>query len=219
MADAGLGRFIDRHTVEYLREYAHPIERVWRAITDPAEFSVWFIRGQLDPRPGGAYRFETRDDGFKGLVVEIDPPRFIRFGGPAHENGWFSYELTPSAAGTRMRFVQFFPPEGHYAATPDDLGGDLPVPGTPWKPGFLGGWHEFWDALGDHLDGVPVGSRLPPTEFSALAEAWVKDVQGSRMTPEAGARIVAGLRRKERWNELNKVYRAHILATLRPEES
>lgn len=151
-----LPRFIDRWTIEYVHTYPHPVERVWRAITDPKEFGVWFIPGKLDARVGGAYEFETGDDGFKGAVLAIDPPHHIRFGGPTHEKGWFEYELTPVNGGTHMRFVQHFPPEGTYTPTAQDAGGDLPVPGTPWKPGFVGGWHEFWDALGDFMGGTPL---------------------------------------------------------------
>ena len=55
MAEAELARFIDRFTVEYVRTYPHPIERVWQAITDPAEFGRWFIRGRLELRAGGEY--------------------------------------------------------------------------------------------------------------------------------------------------------------------
>lgn len=149
-----LPRFVDRWTIEYVHTYPHPIERVWRAITDPKEFGVWFIPGKLDLRVDGAYEFETGDDGFKGKVRELEPPRYIRFGGPTHESGWFQYELTPEARGTRMRFVQYFPPESINTATAGDVGGDIPVPGTPWKPGFVGGWYEFWDALGGFLDGA-----------------------------------------------------------------
>jgi uncharacterized protein YndB with AHSA1/START domain len=35
MPKAELGRFVDRWTVEYVRTYPHPIQRVWRAITEP----------------------------------------------------------------------------------------------------------------------------------------------------------------------------------------
>jgi len=34
-----LPRFIDRWTIEYVRTFAHPIDRIWRAITDPRGFS------------------------------------------------------------------------------------------------------------------------------------------------------------------------------------
>src|SRR5262249_51259960 len=158
-AKADLARFIDRWTIEYVRTYPHPIERVWRAITDPEQFRAWFIRGYLEPKVGGAYRFG--DEHFSGSVTAIEPPTLVRLCGPqgAQSEGYFQYELAQVDGGTRMRFVQHFAP-GHFEETPDDLGGDLPGgPDTPWKPGFVGGWHEFWDALGDYLDGVATGSR------------------------------------------------------------
>lgn len=217
MAEAELARFIDRWTVEYVRTYPHPIERVWRAITDPDQFRAWFIPGSLEPRLGGAYEFGGPD--FSGKVVAWDPLRRVRFSNaPNPEAAYFQYELEPAGEGTRMRFVQRFSPDETFAETPGDLGGDLPGgPGTPWKPGFVGGWHEFWDALGDYLDGVPTGSRLPRTEMQTLVEHWVKDIAGSYgMDEKLATRIILGLRRAERWNELNKVYRAHIPATLPP---
>jgi len=209
MAEAELARFIDRFTVEYVRTYPHPIERVWQAITDPAEFGRWFIRGRLELRAGGEYWFG--DDGFTGKVSAVDPPRFIRFAGPTGDTGYFQYELAPAPGGTRMRFVQHFPPEGVYTEVEGDLGGDLPVPGTPWKPGFVGGWHEFWDALADYLDGVPAGSRLPPTEFSELAVAWVRKMERSGVfTDRQADRAALSLRRHERWNQLNQLYREYL---------
>jgi uncharacterized protein YndB with AHSA1/START domain len=206
-----LPRFIDRWTIEYVRIYAHPVERVWRAITDPKEFGQWFIRGTLDLKVGGRYEFETGDDGFKGVVLEVDAPRHIRFGGPSHEKGWFEYELGQVAGGTRMRFTQYFAPEGVYAATGREPGDDIPVPGTPWKPAFVGGWHEFWDALGDLLDGVPPGSRLPPGAFSTMGESWIDFMvrMGAFKAKHAQALLVS-MRRHERWMELNDFYRDFI---------
>jgi uncharacterized protein YndB with AHSA1/START domain len=216
MTEAGLARFLDRFTIEYVRTYAHPVDRVWRAVTDPAEFGQWFIPGELEPRVGGAYRFRSYDDGFKGVVLAIEPPRRVRFQGPTGETGWFEYELTDVDGGTRMRFVQHFPTDGDYAETPGALGGDLPGgSGTPWKPAFVGGWHEFWEALGDYLDGVPLGSRLPPSEFGAIAAAWAQTSAPSLgLTDDLAQRIVRDLRRQERWNDLNKVYSRHIRETL-----
>src|SRR5580693_1314269 len=120
MAEAELARFIDRLTVEYIRTYPHPIERVWRAITDPAEFRAWFIPGEIDLKVGGDYRF--RSDEFAGKVMAIEPPRFIRFSdGSDHERAYFQYELSEITEGTRMRFVQHFAPGGVYKEYPDDL--------------------------------------------------------------------------------------------------
>ena len=97
MPEAELARFIDRFTIEYVRVYHDPPERVWRAITDPAEFRVWFIRGAIELREGGAYRF--RSDEFSGTVLKIDPQRFIRFGHPSHPDAYFQYELSEVEGG------------------------------------------------------------------------------------------------------------------------
>jgi hypothetical protein len=32
MSNEDLARFVDRYTVEYVRVFPHPIERVWKAI-------------------------------------------------------------------------------------------------------------------------------------------------------------------------------------------
>ncbi|HEX3917793.1 MAG TPA: SRPBCC domain-containing protein [Caulobacteraceae bacterium] len=158
MAEPGLGRFIDRFTVEYVRTFPHPIERVWRAISDPGEFSAWFIPGTLELKERGAYFFDS--EGWTGVVMALEPPTFIRFStgkganGDYGERGFFQYHLEPVPGGTRMRFLQHFPPEHDYPVRGDGSPGD----GTPW-PGSVSGWHEFWDALADHLNGKPRGSR------------------------------------------------------------
>jgi uncharacterized protein YndB with AHSA1/START domain len=215
--DKDLPRFLDRWTIEYVKTYPHPVERVWRAITDPKEFRVWFIRGTLEARAGGCYEFETGDDGFKGEVREIDPPHRIRFGGPTHAKGYFQYELTGVPGGTRMRFIQYFPPEATNLATAEDEGGDIPVAGTAWKPGFVGGWYEFWEALGDHLDGVPIGSSQPSTEFGDLAESWARAAtKEGTLTAKQATDIALSMRRHERWTMLNRFFRAYILANCPP---
>jgi uncharacterized protein YndB with AHSA1/START domain len=223
-AEAELARFIDRETMEYVRIYPHPIERVWRAIVEPEEFGVWFIKGRLEPRVGGRYWFG--DDGFQGVVAAIEPPRLLRL---EDDNAGqvFQYELSDVAGGTRMRMVYRYP-TGDHVEKPDpvatggeptwDYGGDLPGgPGTAWRPGFLGGWHEMFDALTDFLDGVPVGSRLPPTEFSAFVKKWAMAPPGMTDIPQEQQQqrmqVHRELRARERWFELIRAYRAHIAAT------
>ena len=52
-------------------------ERVWKAITDPAELALWFPdRTDLEPEPGATGWFEWTEHGrFAVRVLEIDPPR------------------------------------------------------------------------------------------------------------------------------------------------
>jgi uncharacterized protein YndB with AHSA1/START domain len=211
-ADAGLGRFLDRRTLEFVRTYPHPIERVWRAVTDPKELARWFIpTTKWEFQEGGAYRFH--DDDFSGEIVTIDAPRFVRFGAraaPGQAPGSFlQYELTPVDGGTRLRFVQYAAPGRVYEGRPEHRND------VPWAGGNLGGWHEFWEALGAHLDGVAADSRLPPTRMAEFVADWVGKVQIEYgMDPKLGARIRIGLRREERCAELNALYENVINETL-----
>ena len=52
-----------------------PRDRVWRALTDPAELVRWFpTKGaELDLRPGGALRLSWDHDGDEGIVDEVEP--------------------------------------------------------------------------------------------------------------------------------------------------
>jgi uncharacterized protein YndB with AHSA1/START domain len=194
LSNDNLARFVDRLTIEYVRTFPHPVERVWRAITDPAEFRQWFMPGALDLKLGGAYQFGGPD--WTGEVLAIDPPKLIRLSGrnPSGAPFWLQYELSEAAGGTRMRFVTHNEPG--YTYTPaDDLGGDLPAgTDTPWAPGMVGGWHDLFDQLGDFMNGVPRGSGLPPTEMSAVVRHWADqtDLFEYGLTAKQVARIVQG---------------------------
>jgi uncharacterized protein YndB with AHSA1/START domain len=157
-SEPGLVRFIDRQTIEYVRIYPHPVERVWRAITDPVEFGTWFIKGAIDLREGGTYALEGE---WKGVILALDPPRRIRFDNSSNHGAgsWYQYELNPVAGGAQMVFTQYCPPgfvvpdlPSYDGLTRDQLPGGVD---TPWYAGGLGGWHAFWEALGDYLDGLP----------------------------------------------------------------
>lgn len=100
--------------LRFERRYRHPIERVWRAVTDPDEMAQWFpseVRGDravgaelafVDDAHRAAARAAgepTRADGpmFRGTVLAYDPPRLFAFswGGEV-----LRIELHPDAGGT-----------------------------------------------------------------------------------------------------------------------
>ena len=162
MSEAELARFIDRYTVEYVRTYPHPIERVWRAISDPAQMSVWFAPITFEPRLGGGYRALWEEPTmFKGVITAFEPPRLLRFAGPhPGEDAMWQYELAPAADGTRLTFLQRIPP-GHDTLARWPLDPPESPPDTPWRPGTLSGWHLSLDHLGVLLDG---GAWVRPDE-------------------------------------------------------
>ena len=160
MARAELARFIDRFTIEYVRVYPHPIERVWRAISDPAQVTVWFWVAEFEPRTGAHYVFGGAESDMRGMIMACEPPRLIRFGGPEMHGpqGYIEMALESVDGGTRLRFVQhsqpgfWRPPEPahEWAIDPPDL---EEGPGLPWRPGTLAGWHDALEALDYVLSG------------------------------------------------------------------
>jgi uncharacterized protein YndB with AHSA1/START domain len=226
--DADLPRFIDCWTIEYVRTYPHPRDRVWRAIISPAEFAAWFIPGSIELKAGGKYSFGGCADvepDFAGQVVAIDPPRRIRFsGGPGNVTGeteaWFQFVLSEVKDGTRMVFTQKFAASTYSESPEEFIGGDLPVPGTPWKPGIIGGWHDIFDALRDHLAGIPIGSQLPPTEFGEIARYWTHENRRSgEFSTEQADRYARQLRVYENYAKMVEFYRDFIRDNWPPGEA
>jgi uncharacterized protein YndB with AHSA1/START domain len=174
MAGAELARFIDRDTIEYVRTYPHPIERVWKAVSDPAEVSIWFWAGTSEARLGGAYLFGPEANGFKGVITTFEPPRLIRYGGPhAGAESYWQFELTATGGGTRLVFVQRIEP-GRWvnmhnwpADPPEHPAGEA----NPWRPGTLSGWHRSLDHMGVLMDGG-VWTRRPQAERDALDQRY-----------------------------------------------
>jgi uncharacterized protein YndB with AHSA1/START domain len=94
-------------------EYPFPPERVWRALTDRAEIADWLMASDFEPRVGHRFTFRTTPrPGFDGIVecqvTEVDPPRRLSY---TWQGGWLkvpsvvTYELEPTADGTRLRFL------------------------------------------------------------------------------------------------------------------
>lgn len=148
-----------RPALRFERRYRHPIERVWRAVTDPAEMAQWFpsqVHGERavgaelvfdDDEQRAAAREAgepTRDDGpwFHGRVVTFDPPNVFAFtwGGEL-----LRLELTAHGDETVLVFTQIVSHRSTAARNGagwhaclgglDTLLGDPPAPDDDW-PGL-----------------------------------------------------------------------------------
>jgi hypothetical protein len=155
-----------RPVLRYERHLAHPIETVWRAITDPDELSTWFPTNvDGDRQPGAQLQFEFRDDegpSFDGRVLEIDEPSLFAF-------LWGSDEIrselaSDAASSTNLTFTVGI--------------GDDPDGIRPARDGA--GWHVSLDVLADHLDGAPTPPR------SQIVERW------ERVNPDYQDRFAGG---------------------------
>lgn len=131
------------------RRLKHPPERVWRAITEPAELSRWypFPASAVEPRVGGRIRFELGPAGtVEAVVTEAEAPRVFAFRFPAGEvvpggregDNVIHIELRPEADdGCLLIFTHTFV--------------DLPAAAS-----YAAGWRTCLDALELVVDGRPV---------------------------------------------------------------
>lgn len=127
----------DGHSVLRLeRRLAHPVEKVWRAVTDPAEMRHWFpATVEMDPRAGGAMRFTYpgTTDHTDGVVTELDPPRVFAFTWNGDPMRIELSPLDPDGEGTLLVFTHTFT--------------DRPMAGS-----FATGWETCLSAMEQALD-------------------------------------------------------------------
>lgn len=144
----------------------HPVEKVWRALTEPSELNQWF---PFDVRPelavGGTVRFLDKAGGSasSGVITDLVPKRLIAYTWEADHLRW---ELRPTADGCLLVLT-------HTVA--DRFG----------SASFATGWHACIDGLADLLACRPVQA---PTGMDAVHERFITelrlDVGSSSDTPD-----------------------------------
>ena len=114
--DGALLRQGDAYALRFERRLSHPIDVVWRAITETDELEHWFpSQVQADLRVGGrmTFTFESMPlpDGpmtMRGEVTEFDPPRRL-------VHGWRSLYSPELAAEKTSRVTwEIEPQDGGY---------------------------------------------------------------------------------------------------------
>lgn len=102
--------------IDLTARYAHPIERVWRALTSSEALAAWLMPNDFVPEAGHRFTFTTKPaPGFDGTVhcqvLEIDAPTRMVWswkGGPIDTT--LTFTLTPhgtDATDVRLRQVGF----------------------------------------------------------------------------------------------------------------
>jgi uncharacterized protein YndB with AHSA1/START domain len=149
-------------TLRFERRLAHSPEKVWRALTDPAELTHWFpqdLAGTFGP--GEKLSFVFRGEPpvlngevlreFSGEVLEFDPPRVLAY---TWAGDTLRFTLAPDGAGCLLVFTDTFAEHGKAA-----------------RDGA--GWHVCLQALHARLDGAaaPAGNRWKE-HYDRYAEAF-----------------------------------------------
>jgi uncharacterized protein YndB with AHSA1/START domain len=146
----------DRPAVRFERRLAHPIDAVWRAVTEPEGLRNWFPgRVEID---GSKLRFEDGGMSFDGEITELEPQRVFAF---TWGTDALRIELEEAGDGCLMRLT-------HLLSSRDQAARDA------------AGWHVCLDRLRAALDdddaapgewreyyeeyerrGLPTGAQIP----------------------------------------------------------
>ena len=152
----------ERPTLRFERRIGHPIDAVWRAITEPEGLEHWFpSRVEVDLRKGGSMTFTFRElklagqpSTMPGEVTDLEPPQLFAFyWGDDH----LIFELEPidGGAACRLRFTAVL--DARDKAARD-----------------AAGWHVCLDRLVQHLDGADAAApgSEPTDEWRGLYEEY-----------------------------------------------
>jgi uncharacterized protein YndB with AHSA1/START domain len=140
MKEGTLERRGERQVIRFERRLAHPVERVWRAITEPDEITAWLALAELELEEGGRVVLtwqNTDDEGntavARGSVSALDPPRLLELDTDIH--GRLRWELEPAGDGTMLTFTA-----------------EVELP-ADFETEVIAGWHIHLDHLEEVLDG------------------------------------------------------------------
>ena len=94
------------------KEFPHPPEKVWRALTESSLIEQWLMRNDFQPVPGHA--FTLRMDpvpNWNGVidceVVAVEPCKTLSYTwGTLGIETVVTFTLTPTASGTHLRMEQ-----------------------------------------------------------------------------------------------------------------
>ena len=105
--------------IRIVRDYPHPPEKVWRAVTDPALVPLWTATGAggrpegFSPTVGTKFKFIAKPKpGWNGVVdcevLEVEGPSLLRYSWTGGDGGGdvtqVVYRLEPYAGGTRFSY-------------------------------------------------------------------------------------------------------------------
>ena len=96
------------------REFAHPPEKLWRALTQPHLIEEWLMKNDFDPVVGHRFNLSGEWGGVLDCeVLEVEPNRTLSYSWDyTHDDAAFdlrsvvTFTLAPTAVGTRLRMEQ-----------------------------------------------------------------------------------------------------------------
>ena len=151
----------DHVVLRYRRRLSHPIERVWAALTDPAELASWWGRVEAPVLAAGEPYTITwlneSEDGepvvMEAAITEIRAPELLEVEGEPH--GTLRFELRADGDATDLLLLC-----------------TSPVP-PEHRTSVQAGWHFHLDALATALAGGSTDLTDPMPAWSPIHDRYV----------------------------------------------
>lgn len=114
------------------REVPFPLERIWRALTQPHLIAEWLMNNDFEPKVGHGFSLRADWGSVDCKVLAVEPNKTLAYTWEAHGlESVVTWTLTPTGAGTHLRMEQAgFRPDQKQA-----------------YGGALQGWPRFFDSL------------------------------------------------------------------------
>ncbi|WP_312364653.1 SRPBCC domain-containing protein [Ensifer sp.] len=124
-------------TVVVEREVPYPVEKIWRALTQPHLIEEWLMKNDFSPNKGHQFRL-TADWGAVDCQVQaVEPNRSLSYTWDTKGlKSVVTWTLTSTGSGTRLRMEQS-------GFRPDQ---------QPYYQGAQAGWPRFVSALEQVLE-------------------------------------------------------------------
>ena len=163
MTTGSLETVDNRPALRFERRLDHSVERVWSAVTEPAELERWFV-APVAWKPELGEVFEGGGD--SGQITELEAPRVLAW---TWANELYRFELRPEGDGCLLVFTHVFNrafgPAAQHAA----------------------GWETYLNRLEAHLAGGFLSERDAHAVFATLNASYVE-----RFGPDADGASVTG---------------------------
>ncbi|WP_188195328.1 SRPBCC domain-containing protein [Nonomuraea sp. SYSU D8015] len=155
-----------RPALRFERTLAYPVERVWRAVSVPAELERWFPAA-ADWTPAAGETFEAA--GATGEVTEADPPHRLAW---TFAGQLYSFDLAAHEDGCRLVFTHVIDDRDLAAQTAT-------------------GWETYFSRLEPHLAGEYLSEEVAHETWEEIHERYVERFG---VDPGPGRRFAAQLR-------------------------
>jgi uncharacterized protein YndB with AHSA1/START domain len=127
---------LQTRTVTVEREFAHPPEKIWRALTQPHLIEAWLMKNDFVPALKHRFKLSADWGSVDCEVLEIEPNRSLSYTWAAMGlDSVVTWTLTPAGAGTHLKVEQ----------TGFQPGQDAAYNGAKY------GWNKFTAALDEVL--------------------------------------------------------------------